>query len=653
MKIIKDYWYFLFILMVGTTISYVINLNNIQQRELNEQALFKEAAYDRLTSFNRALDNQLSVINQLTLLFQVNNNLSRQGFSDFAQPILNTNPEIMGVAWVKKIPVSLLEKFQFHAYDDGLIDFEFYQLDSSKKAIGIPDKETYYSVFYIDPMQEYRNFLGLDLSYNEKILETMKKSSSENVTAFSEPMDLGVNLNSTILAFSPVFRNDYNVHTPELNENNLVGYVLLFLNLNDFFDYAVNDAFDNENFFIGLEDLDAKKLIIGDNVNISLKSKNTHHIGNFIVDTGRKIDISVDYTGRLWQLNIAAPRHFNAAVHWTELNAALIIGFIISLLCALFLHHQRSTTQSIKKQVKLRTEELALSEAISRSILDNAVDGIISINRDFVISRVNNAICSLFGYEESDLIDKKLEVLFNENNNKDVEEHFTTLKWSEGSWIELSGVKKNGKVFPVKFAISNTGFEGDFHYTCVIHDLTGIKAAQKKLEQLSQTDPLTGLKNRRFFDHELTKEWNRARREKQPIALLLMDVDHFKLYNDTYGHGGGDDCLKSISSALSDSCSRDIDTVARYGGEEFIILLPICSDEEACARNCLENVRKLRIPHDSSKTAECVTISIGANKIIPNNEIEIKDFIEQTDQALYQAKESGRNRYCVYNSVDI
>tara|TARA_R110002050_G_scaffold276633_2_gene421895 strand:+ start:3891 stop:4874 length:984 start_codon:yes stop_codon:yes gene_type:complete len=174
----------------------------------------------------------------------------------------------------------------------------------------------------------------------------------------------------------------------------------------------------------------------------------------------------------------------------------------------------------------------------------------------------------------------------------------------------------------------------------------------KDLEHVSQTDALTGLANRMRFDSELKQEWQSAIRGEGEISLIMIDIDHFKLYNDEFGHVKGDECLKLVAQCLVDAKKRSQDLVARFGGEEFIVLLPFTDLEGAqkIAEELVESVNKLAIPHSPKAHHRNVTISAGIASYSPTFEnkssFSIKDFIERADIKLYQAKKYGRNKYC-------
>jgi diguanylate cyclase (GGDEF)-like protein len=163
----------------------------------------------------------------------------------------------------------------------------------------------------------------------------------------------------------------------------------------------------------------------------------------------------------------------------------------------------------------------------------------------------------------------------------------------------------------------------------------------------ARIDALTGIANRRRFDEHLLQQWRVHGKRKRPLSVLICDVDHFKLYNDHYGHQAGDTCLKAVAAALS-SCLRHGDLVARYGGEEFAIILPRADSEMASnvAERAHAAVLDAAIPHPMSPTSDRVTISIGAAARIPANDgdSDPRLLVEDADQYLYSAKRSGRNR---------
>lgn len=168
---------------------------------------------------------------------------------------------------------------------------------------------------------------------------------------------------------------------------------------------------------------------------------------------------------------------------------------------------------------------------------------------------------------------------------------------------------------------------------------------QKELEELSFKDGLTGVANRRMFDSVIETEWLKARQNKQPLSLIIIDIDFFKEYNDFYGHLQGDDCLKQVAETLNNVKSRSRDFFGRFGGEEFIMLLPEADENAAwsIAERCRQALFKKQIPHEQSKVSQLLTISLGVSTMIPSQDDEHNELISRADKQLYQAKQKGRN----------
>lgn len=176
-----------------------------------------------------------------------------------------------------------------------------------------------------------------------------------------------------------------------------------------------------------------------------------------------------------------------------------------------------------------------------------------------------------------------------------------------------------------------------------------IKRQADAMRELTLTDVLTGVANRRSFNEAMDNEWRRCARSEQPLAVIMIDIDHFKNYNDAYGHQQGDQCLQQVASAMKRCAGRPPDLLARYGGEEFIILLPAVGGDgaEVVANRILEEVRGLNLPHSASSVSDQVTVSMGVAAVHPSDDNDPEALIRTADALLYRAKETGRNRYCI------
>lgn len=215
-------------------------------------------------------------------------------------------------------------------------------------------------------------------------------------------------------------------------------------------------------------------------------------------------------------------------------------------------------------------------------------------------------------------------------------------QWSD---IDLIRIKLVGEI--INNALKN------IKYKQKLHDAQQqLINANTKLCQLANTDGLTNIANRRYFDNVLKSELKRCARQKKPISLIMCDIDFFKHYNDFYGHQKGDDVLKTVAKALKKLCKREGDLAARYGGEEFALILPLI-DAEHCrefARLVQQKIASLNIVHEYSPIASSLTLSFGCYSCIPNATTQAEEIINNADKALYQAKNANRNQINVYNT---
>ncbi|MDP5239319.1 diguanylate cyclase [Uliginosibacterium sp. 31-16] len=199
---------------------------------------------------------------------------------------------------------------------------------------------------------------------------------------------------------------------------------------------------------------------------------------------------------------------------------------------------------------------------------------------------------------------------------------------------------QDGEVYPI-----NGLQERNAELAALVEERTReLAEANNKLEALSYTDALTGIANRRSFDRMLAQEWSRAQRASAPLSLIMLDVDHFKHFNDHYGHPAGDACLQAIAQALTQAAQRAGDLVARYGGEEFVVLLPNSNTHETreTARRIQQGIWSLALPHANIPPG-IVTVSLGLASLHASRLHAAEELLHQADAALYRAKQAGRN----------
>ena len=268
-----------------------------------------------------------------------------------------------------------------------------------------------------------------------------------------------------------------------------------------------------------------------------------------------------------------------------------------------------------------------------------------------------NIYCSpsslqILGWTAEELLHLDLEPLFTPQSISVIKEDVDKISsGQQTSMVLVEAVRRDGEHIWLenKVRLLDRASDGELSVVIYMRDVTERKRLEDQLANFALIDGLTGIDNRRSFDQAIDREWKRTLRTGLPLSLLLFDVDHFKLFNDTYGHQVGDDCLRAIAHAIRANVNRPSDVVARYGGEEFAVLLPDTdADGAGVVANALcHHVADLRIPHNDNDSRGFVTISGGVSTALPRSGGTIKmpeGLLLAADAALYKAKNEGRNR---------
>lgn len=310
-------------------------------------------------------------------------------------------------------------------------------------------------------------------------------------------------------------------------------------------------------------------------------------------------------------------------------------------------------------QVNTLIVEVEISRLEFEQIFNSVADATWVINNEYSILRINKAFLNLLGLngKESAVFRKCFEVFPSPLCRTPGCPMQLIQKGKQRIELDEERSVNNSKTAPFLLtAMPLFGLSGEIvGLVEQFKDITERKNneealvnANKKLEQLASLDGLTQIANRRIFDEKLENEWLRARRNKQPLSLILCDIDFFKRYNDHYGHQMGDDCLKVVAASINKCVHRPADLVARYGGEEFGIILPDTDSNGACilAEIIRKAVHDTNIEHKRSEACNFVTLSLGVATTFPSSDKSNTDeLLKSADKSLYGAKESGRNRF--------
>jgi diguanylate cyclase (GGDEF)-like protein/PAS domain S-box-containing protein len=350
---------------------------------------------------------------------------------------------------------------------------------------------------------------------------------------------------------------------------------------------------------------------------------------------------------------------FTLSNYLAPLRATIELQIFVAT--AMLMLYSISVVLERQKATERKLQEIA---SLHQMVSENSRDLIIVADFNGNRSYVSSAVQSMFGWKpEEAAAHTGLQLVHPEDLHKAKAAVAELQSGREDALVECRVRKANGEYLWVEAALrlirdSGTGVPSGILNT--VRDISERKRSEQQLreayravEALSLTDVLTRLANRRRFDQYLAIEWRRCMRECQPLSLLMLDVDLFKAYNDTYGHQRGDSCLKQIAESCLDVVSRPADLVARFGGEEFVVVLPNTESSGApqVANEICEALRGRRLPHTGSPFG-IITVSIGCATLVPQADTHTPDLIAMADHALYAAKSNGRNQVCLGNALE-
>ncbi|USX22815.1 diguanylate cyclase [Oxalobacteraceae bacterium OTU3REALA1] len=306
----------------------------------------------------------------------------------------------------------------------------------------------------------------------------------------------------------------------------------------------------------------------------------------------------------------------------------------------------------VRTQLQIRSNSETQEEQAERlrTIVNNMAEGLLIIEADGRIQFTNPACDKYLGYQENELAGRAISELLNPLVAQEYLEYFARyaaspeMAHSHGT-REVIIRHRNGSSVCMDLTLTPMYLRQPL-FIGLLHDITHHKQSEDALQRAAMVDPLTQIANRRHFDTFLEKEWQRSMRSGQPLSLVVLDVDHFKLYNDTLGHPAGDACLQRVAAAIASHALRPTDLAARYGGEEFVLLFAETGAETATmmAEAIRAHIESLRIPHPRSTTSDWLTVSIGVATIHPHQLDNTELLFVAADRAMYVAKEGGRNQ---------
>jgi diguanylate cyclase (GGDEF)-like protein/PAS domain S-box-containing protein len=353
--------------------------------------------------------------------------------------------------------------------------------------------------------------------------------------------------------------------------------------------------------------------------------------------------VGLSYGGRRYALRFSPTAAYleeqRGVVSWTVLTAGLLLTALLGAMLLL----TSGERAAVEAQVADRTARLRDREARLQAILDNAGDAIITADAGGVVVSANPATAALFGYPQNHLQGLDFTTLVPGAEDEDGAALLARLASAPLDDRELNGIDARAEPFPLAVSVSEVALPGERLYVCILRDLTEQHRSQAHIHRLAHHDPLTGLENRAALGMRLEQQLAQARRANLPLAVLFIDLDHFKKINDSFGHQAGDQLLVGASTRMKDVL-RDVDTLARLGGDEFIIVLGGPLSPDSVMSVAVRLVESLQQPYYLNGITAHSGASVGV-ALFPDDGLDADTLVRHADMAMYAAKREGRGNF--------
>jgi diguanylate cyclase (GGDEF)-like protein/PAS domain S-box-containing protein len=545
--------------------------------------------------------------------------MPREKFLRIARSYVDGRNDIMGVNWV--VPVTRTERPAFEAWVRAEVDPAFAglrDLGLGRALYPAGQRDLYLPMLYTWPPAN--SFLrGMDFLTAPGRAEAVERAMQSAQPVATAPLDLASGAGTGVV----LFRSVSDPGRP------LVGLLALVLDARKFVQQAVRRS-GFGGFTVSLADVTdgTPRVLAGD-----------------ILLPARRVDYRVGlvYGGRQYALRFSpTPAYLeeqHGLVSWTVLTAGLLLTALLGAMLLL----TSGERAAIEAKVLDRTARLRDREARLQAILDNAGDAIVTVDADGIVVSANPATAALFGYPLPHLQGLPFATLVPGAGGAGEADGLARLAGMPSDGCELDGIDARAQPFPVALSVSPVELPGERLYVCILRDLTEQHRSQAHIHRLAHHDSLTGLENRAALGMRLEQQLAQARRSNLPLAVLFIDLDHFKKINDSLGHQAGDLLLVGASARMKDLL-RDVDTLARLGGDEFIIVLGGPLTPDSVSSVAVRLVESLQQPYYLNGITAHSGASVGV-ALFPDDGEDADTLVRHADMAMYAAKREGRGNF--------
>jgi diguanylate cyclase (GGDEF)-like protein/PAS domain S-box-containing protein len=667
------------------------------ERDEMVAALDRDAAV-MIDAVQSLIRDDLSALRAIGVHYSADRTVERGEFRRSAASLLSQFHGIQALAWVPRVRAAERDAFEEAARREGDEGFQITEQGTPGGLVRAGSRDEYFPVRFAEPWEGNQAALGFDAGSSPVRLEALGRARDTGQVAATGRAALGHEggeLPGCLVAI-PVYRDGARLGSVEDRRANLEGFVLGVFRIGDLVESALSDL-DPCGIDLALYDTAAPKenrLLAAHASRTRASSEPAAAVSETDLGSGPRRARTLDVAGRQW-LAVAAPAPAYAAARatywsWEALGLGLAVtgvlaaylviscrrGARIEALAADLLESNRRLEDDVARREQ--AEESARREAAKLSAMISVMEeGVVFADAQGTIVEVNDYFCRFVNQPREDILGKTLAQVHRGEVLENVEDRLAYFRANP----EAEPFILQRAMGPAEVVLRMQPIYHDGRYSGVLFNVVDVtefvrarreaeaareelaarareledaraaaEQANRKLEQLATTDDLTSLWNRRHFLRVLDIECLRAARSETPLALAMLDLDHFKTINDTYGHALGDRVLAEVAAVMK-SDARATDVIARYGGEEFMILMPDTSADEALI--AAERLRRRVADHLVSGGPKPVriTVSIGISAAAGGPGAQAERLLRQADEALYAAKQAGRNCTRIWNRI--
>lgn len=644
-KILGDYFFIILTLVIGliTTITLGFAINRAENASIHQE--FQSHAQERFAFIQDSITSNIAVAESVAAFFRASDYVSKEEFSTYVADMIKNYPFLRSVIWLPYVKDEDRADFE----DTGkriYSNFQIQEMNTEDKLVRSQTRPEYFPLYYAEPLK-YPNTLGFDYFSEQLRREALIGARDSNAVHATAELKLLATENHGIIFFAPIIK------VGRKDNATLEGFVGSVAPL----DNIVNAALQ-------------KLTPVGVNIVISdLSSSTPSHpiyikpsrlnlmteqevINQYESPLSEKLTKDIDVAGRKWKITIMPINSYYKFGFGSTPLAIFIGGFAFTIMLAYYMFSRLREKERILKQVTERTEELSHTQKELGLILNSTKDGVIGIDKNAKITFSNIMAPLMLGYKKNDIIGQSFLDLILQLKPADMEKNpvVQALKTD----VENKAVdnelfwRRNNKPMKVEYTASSLVENNQISGAVVVfRDITDRKTYEENLQQMAMYDQLTQLANRRQFIELLRKSISRAQRTKNKVGVVYLDLNDFKLINDTKGHAAGDSALQEFSARVKSSV-REYDTVGRLGGDEFAIIADNINSAEECEVIIKRIIKSFDKPFIVDGTEFKLSASIGV-AIYPDHAKTLDDLIAAADSAMYEAKKT-KSKTPIFNN---